>query len=457
MYRARVQAVSGRKIYADGKWLTCIGNKNFRTGEMVWTDGRCAYGHFQESQQPLIITAPDDEGIPILISNGTCFTFQNNKLKQVAETDFRYLSLINNKNKVFVHPYLAANIDNQGNIFVMAETYKTDDDYYIIEDKVVIFKNDKASPELKFNKVKEIDLLAWFNDEVVPKCPEAYSGAMDVPLVGDFEGMYYDTGHHYTPREIGYYTSGSSLYIRRAFIEDDNNFEFLVMAEVGESFHNADDYCLASSDYDITCQFKNDEKNVLTEKLAIGEIGWKISDFWLQQEGREFLEYITKYNPDTMRDEPIFNYDYPIDVKNTITCSAGDGYYYTMTQERINEESYGIYAYGEYRYKFFSPNKQQIAETHGGTDHKFLFRKVKGGYLIAPSHTLILYNLFGEEVKEIKSNNFFGNFFYSNSTKELKRLSSWYTMNERLRPMKKIKGWQKHIKEISLDLEEDEN
>ena len=442
MYRARIQAVSGSKVYADGKWLSCIGNKNFRAGEMVYTDGRCAYGNFQESQQPLVITTPQEEGIPILMYRGTCYTFQKNNLKQVAETDFRHMSLINNKNKVFVHPYLAANIDNQGNIFVMAEIQESDDDDYITVDKVAIFKNDKTSAELKFNKVKEFDLLAWFNNEVYPKCPEAYSRAMDIPLGGDFDEA---TGHHYTPREIGYWTSGSSLRIRKAFIEDDNNFEILVHAETGNSFHNADDVRLASAGYDIICQFKNgeDEKNIMSEKLSIGEVDYRITE-------KGYLAYNKKYNPVTNWEDPIFNYEYPIDVKNTITCSAGDGYYYTMTQERI--DSYSIYVYGEYRHKFFSPDKQQIAETHGGVDHNIFFRKVKGGYLIAACYTLILYNLFGEE---ISPRGFDGIFFYSNSNKELKRLSYEEPENKRLRPMKKIKGWQNRIQEIDLNLEED--
>ena len=68
MYKARVEAVSGTKILASGKWLQCIGNKNFRVGELAWTDGRCAYGNHYTPQQPLVITVPqDDEAIPILL------------------------------------------------------------------------------------------------------------------------------------------------------------------------------------------------------------------------------------------------------------------------------------------------------------------------------------------------------------------------------------------------------
>ena len=68
MYRATAEIVSGTRVYADGKWLQCIGNKCVSVGDRIWTDGRCVYGHLQESEQPKVITvAPDDEGIPILI------------------------------------------------------------------------------------------------------------------------------------------------------------------------------------------------------------------------------------------------------------------------------------------------------------------------------------------------------------------------------------------------------
>lgn len=84
MYRARADAVSGTGVYADGKWLRCIGNKNVRVGEYVWTDGRCVYGHLQESEQPKVITTQEDEGIPIF--DGTSlYTFAKNRLKHVAQ------------------------------------------------------------------------------------------------------------------------------------------------------------------------------------------------------------------------------------------------------------------------------------------------------------------------------------------------------------------------------------
>ena len=67
MYRARAEKVSGKNVYAGGKWLICIGNKPVSVGDLIFTDGRCVYGFYQEAQQPMVITSQKiDEFIPIL-------------------------------------------------------------------------------------------------------------------------------------------------------------------------------------------------------------------------------------------------------------------------------------------------------------------------------------------------------------------------------------------------------
>ena len=65
MHRARVKAVSGNKVLADGTWLICIGNRTVREGEWVWTDGRCVYGHESEGGSSYVPTNALS-GIPIL-------------------------------------------------------------------------------------------------------------------------------------------------------------------------------------------------------------------------------------------------------------------------------------------------------------------------------------------------------------------------------------------------------
>ena len=65
MHRARVKAVSGNRVLADGVWLTCIGNRTVREGEWIWTDGRCVYGHESEGGSSYIPTNVLS-GIPLL-------------------------------------------------------------------------------------------------------------------------------------------------------------------------------------------------------------------------------------------------------------------------------------------------------------------------------------------------------------------------------------------------------
>lgn len=117
MYRARIEAISGTKILAGGKWLQCIGNKNFHVGELIWTDGRCAYGNHYTPQQPLIIIAPKiDEGIPIMFSAKYCA--YDKRLKEIGardQFDNLYDRIIN---------------DRKGNVYLTASYRRTLSDYF---------------------------------------------------------------------------------------------------------------------------------------------------------------------------------------------------------------------------------------------------------------------------------------------------------------------------------------
>ena len=466
MYRAKIEGVSGSKVYADGKWLFSIGNKNFRTGDFVWTDGRCAYGHFQEAQQPQVIIAPDDEGIPIYASHyreHNLYTFQKTKLKQVDKierpkflpsSDWIYYSLINDKRRVFKHKYLASNIDSKGNIFVMAEFYKIDDDGYYTEYKVAIFKNDKTSRDLKFNKVKEIDLLEFLDDKFAQNCPEINCAAIDVPLSGDVDEK---TGHHYTPREIGVFGSSYDITIRHAFIDDDNNFELIVYGGYGVFFSLPNNDILASTGYEAFYQIKNDETNLIRAVTSIGEVEWSIGSagFLRWKSGTEYF-----HTTET-------------ETNNAVKCSVGDGFYCIMQWQRYPPfVEYGIKAAGgEFRYHFFSQDNNLIADVHANSRLKMLFCKVKGGFLISISNynnddegILKFYDIFGQSTifessgEEIENEYVSGIFFYSKAKEKIIRLNqSGNRSNDRLRPMKKIKGWHKRIKEIVLDFDNEKD
>ena len=466
MYRARIDSVSGTKVYADGKWLYCIGNKNHRVGDYVWTDGRCAYGHFQESQQPQVIIAPDaDEGIPIYCASyyqHDLHTFQKNKLKQVDvrkrptenTSGWSDTKLINDKRRIFIHKYLASNIDSHGNIFVMAEVYKLNNKGYYTEYKVAIFKDDKSKSELTFNKVKEIDLLAFFDENIVSKCEEP-----EIPF-GDCFFLDSSGGTIAQSSPLG---TSSSFTIRRAFIEDDNNFEILIsggFAYIAFAYGSGySDMPIVDSGYEGYFLIKNDNVEILREIISSGE--------------RDGVTYtVTEKESDSSNPPGVyadFN-SYPVyqDGKwidlayhttesvtnNQVKCSVGDGFYCTMQWERYTPyiESGAMQAGGEFRYHFFSPDNTEIADIHADSRFKILFRKVKGGYLIISNVALTIYNLFGIEVGGDLID---AKFLYSPATKQLKKLDDSGCSNDRLRPLMKIKNWHKRIKEIILDLDDE--
>lgn len=101
MYKARVETVSGTKVFAGGKWLTCIGNKNVRVGDSVWTDGRCVYGNEYTPQQPIVITGKDEFGIPILFEEKHAYTYDKKLKECTSEIKKRYGIFINNRRETY--------------------------------------------------------------------------------------------------------------------------------------------------------------------------------------------------------------------------------------------------------------------------------------------------------------------------------------------------------------------
>ena len=172
MYRARVETVSGLKVRAGGKWLTCIGNRVVRAGDMIWTDGRCVYGHDREAQTPLVIVNPakEDTAIPIQIGN-SLYTYRKDKLELVGEMP-RGLRLLNNKKRsVYGLTADAANIDATGDLYVINDSNGAYFDYSAQNStapygnspvecvnpnpRIVVKKNGNTIKELSLNDIIE--------------------------------------------------------------------------------------------------------------------------------------------------------------------------------------------------------------------------------------------------------------------------------------------------------------
>ena len=150
MHRARVKAVSGNRVLADGAWLTCIGNRTVHEGEWVWTDGRCVYGHESDgggSYTP----ANEVSGIPIVIDK-RYYIYRRGHLDLLGEYSPRYLS---HREKIFsffsLPPWsahgsvnkcvIAADVDDLGNTYAIYGVFGEQGRDFWDSDKIVIKRN----------------------------------------------------------------------------------------------------------------------------------------------------------------------------------------------------------------------------------------------------------------------------------------------------------------------------
>lgn len=420
MYRARVQAISGGKVYADGKWLTCIGNKNFRAGEMVWTDGRCAYGHFQESQQPLIITAPDDEGIPILIYQNTdlnnyepfLYTFSKNKLKLIKLPEtfppnnkyniYKFFYLANNKKgSIYIENHefvIAENIDNEGNFFRIV-AYEVDGNE--------VFDILKTDNKGQVKKIKTFD-LDYFRNKTYTEAP--------------YPAESYD---------VKYYThSNGPSFVEWGFIENEDNWAFVITTQVGESVvYNGyyptlpqieSDTAPVLNSFDTTANFlrvyyiTKDDVYIIDEQLSVG------------------LPRLNDVSGKVLRDYVIYNEREFPDLEK-IKWPLQENFYYKFSI--INKESMPL---NILNFTVYSPEQKEIFSAKTSYSARLAIKKVKSSYLFG-----VYSFLYGEE--NLKN----GLYLYRNNKLEI--LTEGYFANQIFCPLKKSRGWQNRIKEISTE------
>ena len=126
MHRARVKAVRGNRVLADGVWLTCIGNRTVYPGEWIWTDGRCVYGHESEGGSSYVSTDVFS-GIPILRrewKDNKALTryayYAKGKLRNLGfGKDEEWMVNRGGHFSFFDAAYLDAEMDEQGNVYTL--------------------------------------------------------------------------------------------------------------------------------------------------------------------------------------------------------------------------------------------------------------------------------------------------------------------------------------------------
>ncbi len=127
MYRATVDAVSGRSVIAEGKQLVCIGNEKVRVGSTVWTDGRCVYGHHQTGGESYIPAAQEEKpeaAIPILLGGGQYLFYGKEKGLQPVGIGETHDALVNQRGGytfLDLPDILDAEQDGEGNIYAVRE------------------------------------------------------------------------------------------------------------------------------------------------------------------------------------------------------------------------------------------------------------------------------------------------------------------------------------------------
>lgn len=422
MYRARVQAVSGGKVYADGKWLTCIGNKNFRAGEMVWTDGRCAYGHFQESQQPLIIPAPtDEEGIPVLMYQNTdlnnyepfLYTFSKNKLKLIKLPEtfppnnkyniYKFFYLTNNKKgSIYIENHefvIAENIDNKGNFFRIV-AYEVDGNE--------VFDILKTDNKGQVKKIKTFD-LDYFRNKTYTEAP--------------YPAEYYD---------VKYYThSNGPSFVEWGFIENEDNWAFVITTQVGETVvyngyyltlpHIESDTAPVLNSFDTTANFlrvyyiTKDDIYIIDEQLSVG------------------LPRLNDVSGKVLRDYVIYDEREFPDLEK-IKWPLQENFYYKFSI--INKESMPL---NILNFTVYSPEQKEIFSAKTSYSARLAIKKVKSSYLFG-----VFSFMYGGE-ENLKN----GLYVYKNGKLEI--LTEGYFANQIFCPLKKSRGWQNRIKEISTE------
>lgn len=454
MYRARVQAVSGSKVFADGKWLSCIGNKNVRVGELVYTDGRCVYGHFQESQQPLVITAPATQIIPIVTTDGF-FLFVKGKLKPCANDSALIATgsaFINNR---YAKSYLIKPIvflayddvyflgtDYQGKTFswcqanlhcVLATNISKSGSLFLI--KIDGFSLKIIKDDVTVNEINLQDFVEDINNSV----PQPPIKTTDYTISYEVQ-----------------YDASIDMTVCYSFIQDQNNWCVYLAFKVRKVTETYNNIGLIDGPGGSLLPGPFEKDDVLLSTLNTqyinyylnnNEITWDIGDEISNELQPEaiILDISRKPNP---------NKKLPLQ----------DGYYFT--------EEYLIYWYPEevlsdgsirrvflpaIKRSFFSPNNTFLFS--GVSTHEsqlIAFSRVKGGFLLnfydvgyarLIMNTDQFKNLFGEHFGFFE-----GLYFISNNLTQTQLTDSKQScFNAIFCPLKKKFAWYKNVQEISIE------
>ena len=427
MYRARVQAVSGNRVFAGGKWLTCIGNKNVKAGDFIWTDGRCVYGNFQEAQTPIVITPKEDWIIPVKLDD-MLFNFRNGKLKRVGELT-QGIILNDKMGHVYSSSVVAANMYNPDNLYVI-DGSNADYNY------MAVISTSPNGNAVDCNN-QNPRLIIKKNKEVIKEIPLANLVDMTATVAKNNSSEWQDLPQPFTFSEPNGYgsTHGDALFVRNeeqrkgflqyAFIENENSWEVIYFVETRYTY-NIEHWTWGEGYYPGEFMF------------YYGNLGTSnvLRFYYINSKGTNEIIYQV---------ELVNNYDdyyrsqYPITFRETVTPNTDniniamqDGYYFRI--EYLYEPA-AIWLPGIFvKYTIYSPNGKSLCVI--GNDKEFN----------AYNNTrLSIYKISGKDYligtlgAEPKSN--FNGLFHCSNDGKLTQIAEGHFFNYYLRPMKSSKCW----------------
>lgn len=483
MYRTTAEIVSGTRVYADGKWLRCIGNKRVSVGDRIWTDGRCVYGHEQEAQQPQVITAQeDDEGIPILIdqtlpvgdylANKKSYYVYNSRLKTLKPPEslgFTGTEMINDaKRNAYLVSYdgastfYATNIDKSGTVYKLIGT----------NTRIKIYKNEEEVSTISLS-----DLITRQTKETINSISTGSWQRNSDP------------------------SSTYKVFGRFAVIENENDWNVLLFLYThgGQGLRGVDVDCSYNVYYNVAGEDSTWNYTVNRTKYATGSANvYVFTAYIINQDGYQELnriqcDFIHFYR----QEETIYDHWYgymafhPINPRTVILSekiSVGnasisstnkdvkiplqDGFYFTI-------DDYPNFPTNMFCYPIFmtisiytKKNALLLTETFR-TRSRITIGKIKSRYLIAVRHTTrfgieILdindelhwysssitnkdeseifdndrYNAYATETPYVDA----GLYLYDGET--LEKIADGTCLNARFRAMTKHKHWQNRMKQL---------
>ena len=457
MYQATVNAVSGTKVFADGKWLTCIGNKPVKVGDRVWTDGRCVYGNYQVPQTPIVITPSNYVGIPIQIGN-YLFTFRNGKFEPVG--DISQGTILNdNKKNVYCLKATAANCYDNGDIYTLDATnasyisydsYENTDDLKVPALDISISKNGKILKRVQVQDFVENTINQILQE--VENLPHANGVEDGIVFEEVRDGVLY--------REVinTFYQINVQSYLLWSFIDDDNNWAFLYYVHVIDSkeriisagyggieplFGTIDGYAQNVGIYYVN----SDETTELIHRYHI------LAKF-TRKEG---------FNPGY---GDINDYDYQINIEsdkmNELKLPIQDNYYFKIKKiepdenlHLLDKAKYNILPY--VNYDIFSPNDSLLFSIEESIGVYFsIYQLAENIFLVGIKPTITTKSISSNRGLHICENGSLTNIveiLKVSEDDEIKQLAEKIKdsncKNFYLRPMKNSKYWWNKIQDLT--------